>query len=57
MRSIFLLIVGVLAFGSVRAQVIDKKNVDSNTTRIDTLKKQVISTKEGLQVEKRSEDH
>ncbi|WP_379084440.1 DUF5683 domain-containing protein [Pedobacter sp. UC225_65] len=39
MRSIFLLIVGVLAFGSVRAQVIDKKNVDSSTTRIDTLKK------------------
>lgn len=39
MRSIFLLIVGVLAFSSVRAQVIDKKNVDSTTTRVDTLKK------------------
>lgn len=40
MRGIFLLIVGVLTFGSLRAQqVIDKKNVDSSATRIDTLKK------------------
>lgn len=40
MRILFLLIVGVLTFTSVKAQeVIGKKNVDSAAANIDTLKK------------------